>query len=147
MSKRPVTSRIIHRAHHHSGAIHSLVSDMMYVPAFASCEEGHELLIGNAVIRIYQVYEASSTTTSTTTATSSTMDTMTEMGQSRDCVGQIGFTKQGMIGPSTTWTVQASVSVKAGQTDQVKRAVSELIRLKHTLTGYVDLDVILDELR
>lgn len=123
VNKRPVTSRIVHVVPCTSGDPRRLVESMGYNLAYSYFEQGYELKIGSIVVRVHQIFKAE--------------------GTSADDEALQGVS----IGDGTTWIVQADVDVRPGQADELKRGMDDLLRFKRDVQGYIDLSVLVDELR
>lgn len=139
MTKRPVTSRIIHVVPCVSGDPEALIKTMGYSFAYAYFEQGYQLSIGPMNVRVYQVFKAELAPDITLTADDSA------------ALPPAGNAIQGyqgtLLGSGTTWIVQADVDVKIGSTEDLKKGIDELTRFKRDVHGYLEMTVLLDELR
>lgn len=143
MNRRPVTSRTIHTVACTSGDPKKLIKSMGYLPAFAYFEQGYHLKIGSMTVRVYQIFKAQKV------EDPDLMETPEESGvNTPEEKEEVEEEFEGLtIGDGETWIVQCDVDVKMTQPDDTKRGIEELLRFKKEMQGYIELDVVLDDLR
>lgn len=166
ISKRPITSRIVHVIPCTSGDPDALARGMGYVPHYAFFEQGYAIQYGAAVMRIYQIFRAQNKATATAAEKQHDDGDDTEMqdndednddmkhhvvredsGRDEEHRKRDAGLEGIAIGSGQTWIVQADIEARTAAPDDIKRGAEELQRLKRDLASYVDLVPLMDELR